>query len=64
MRIVVDMNLCQGHAQCEDAAPDIFKVDDDGLLMVLVESPAESARPRVEDAVRRCPADALRIVED
>jgi|HubBroStandDraft_2_1064218.scaffolds.fasta_scaffold2597747_1 ferredoxin len=64
MRIIVDVDLCQGHAQCEDAAPDIFQVDDNGLLTVLVESPDESARARVEDAVRRCPAEALQIVED
>jgi ferredoxin len=64
MRIIVDIDLCQGHAQCEDAAPDIFQVDDNGLLTVLVESPDESARARVEDAVRRCPAEALQIVED
>ena len=64
MRIIVDVDLCQGHAQCEDAAPDIFQVDDNGLLTVLVESPDESARARVEDAARRCPAEALQIVED
>jgi ferredoxin len=64
MRIVVDRDLCSGHAQCEEVAPDIFKVDDDGLLVVLVESPDEGARPRVEEAERRCPAEALRVIDD
>jgi ferredoxin len=63
MRIVVDLELCQGHAQCEDVAPDIFEVDDNGFARVLSDSPGESARRRVEEAVRRCPADAIRIVE-
>jgi ferredoxin len=33
------------------------------MVKVLVESPDESARARVEEAVRRCPADAIRIIE-
>lgn len=64
MRIVLNKDLCQGHAQCQDVAPGIFRVDDDGLLTVLVESPPESDRALVEEAVRRCPADALRVIED
>lgn len=63
MKIEVDWDLCEGHGQCEFAAPDVFTVDDDGNLEVLEENPAESERHPVEQAVRRCPTRALSIAD-
>lgn len=60
MRVGVDLGLCQGHAQCEDAAPDVFVVRDDGLAHVLRESVDDTdSITRVRDANRRCPVDAV-----
>ena len=61
MKIVVDFDLCQGHAVCEAEAPDVFEVDDEGKLTVLDGSPPEALRSEVEAAVRYCPTRALRI---
>lgn len=61
MQILIDREKCCGHAQCEDAAPDVFRVGDDALAHLLVSAPAEQFRPQVEDAVRRCPAGAIQI---
>ncbi|SNT12679.1 ferredoxin [Rhodococcoides kyotonense] len=61
MKIEVDWDLCEGHGQCEFAAPDVFTIDDDGELEVLDESPGEDQRKSVEQAVRRCPTRALVI---
>ncbi|ASR02064.1 ferredoxin [Gordonia rubripertincta] len=61
MKVLVDWNLCEGHGQCEYAAPDVFTIDDDGDLEVLDETPDESQRKAVEQAVRRCPVRALAI---
>ncbi|MFI7167150.1 ferredoxin [Rhodococcus erythropolis] len=59
MKVHVDWDLCEGHGQCEYAAPDVFTIDDDGQLEVLDETPEESQRKEVEQAVRRCPVRAL-----
>lgn len=64
MKVVVDWDLCEGHGQCEFAAPEVFTVDDDGNLEVLDESPPESGRRAVEQAVRRCPTRALAVADD
>ena len=61
MKVVVDLDLCQGHAQCEDAAPEVFRVNDDALVDVLIEQPDESLRSKVEVAARRCPTECIRI---
>ncbi len=63
MRIEADLDLCQGHAMCELEAPEIFTVPRKGKVVVTDPSPAESARPAVEAAVRYCPTRALRIVD-
>lgn len=61
MRVVVDLDLCQGHAQCENAAPEVFKVNDHALVDILIEQPDESLRSKVETAARLCPTEAIRI---
>lgn len=64
MRIEVDLDLCQGHAACELEAPDVFEVPRRGKVTVVDSAPPDSMRPDVENAVRYCPTQAMRIVED
>jgi ferredoxin len=45
-------------------APDIFEVRDDDNLYVLNETPPESARDRVLNAIRVCPKQAISLAED
>jgi ferredoxin len=61
-RIVLDRNLCYAHGQCEFAAPDVFTINDQGTLE-FIETPDESQRKAVEQAVRRCPSRALSLAE-
>jgi len=64
MKIVVDYDLCEANAVCMSKAPEVFKVDDEDNLHVLIESPAEELRAKVEESVRLCPRQALSLVED
>jgi ferredoxin len=64
MRIVVDRDKCTGLGMCEAEAPDLFEVQDDGSLLVLIEKPEEDRRAALEIAVQSCPTEALSIVED
>ena len=41
MKILVDYDLCEANARCMEVAPDIFKVDDEDNLHVLIESPGD-----------------------
>ncbi len=61
MRVVVDFDLCESNAICMQVAPEVFEVRDDDFLYVLQEEPDESLRPKVEEAVRRCPKQAISI---
>ena len=62
MKVRVDMNLCQSHGECVLAAPDVFELGDDDVL-VWKEDVDESRRAEVEDAVNACPMMAIRIDE-
>jgi len=64
MKVVVDYDRCEANAVCMRVAPDIFKVDEEDNLHILQEHLPESARDRVSEAVRRCPRQALSIVEE
>lgn len=59
MEIEVDPGRCMGHGQCELAAPGVFAVNDDALAEVVDAAPDESRRPDVENAVDRCPEQAI-----
>lgn len=61
MRVVVDFDLCESNAVCMQVAPEVFEVRDDDFLYVLQEEPDESLRPKVEEAVRRCPKQAISL---
>lgn len=64
MRITADPDLCQGHAMCELEAPDVFSVPRRGKVEILDPSPPDSLRADVLSAVRECPTQAIRIIDD
>ena len=61
MRVVVDFDLCESNALCMAAAPEVFEVRDDDFLYVLQENPPEALRAKVEEAVQRCPKQAISL---
>jgi sterol 14-demethylase len=63
-RIVVDRDLCQGHAACHGEAPQLFEVSKQGELTILDERPPDEARAAADAAVKYCPTHALSIHED
>lgn len=62
MKIVVDLEVCDGHAQCVFAAPNVFQLDGQGKVRYTAE-PDESERDNVMNAVDACPLLAIEILE-
>lgn len=61
MRVKVDFDLCESNAICMVVAPQVFEVRDDDFLYVLDEEPGEELRAEVEEAVHRCPKQAISL---
>lgn len=64
MRVVVNPDLCEGNALCVKEAPEVFVLGDDDQAHLLIENPPEALRQKVDRAVRRCPRNALTLLED
>lgn len=62
MRIEADHSRCEGHGMCEALAPDLFRVDDDGRVAVLVDPVPEAETEVALLAVESCPTQALRAI--
>ena len=61
-KVVLDLDRCQGYANCVVTAPDIFDLDEQtGTAILLQEAPDDALRPDAEEAVRRCPAEAISV---
>jgi ferredoxin len=63
MKVKVDWDLCEANALCMQAAPEVFKVDDEDMLHILMEDVPESLRAKLEKAARACPRAAISIEE-
>ena len=63
MKINVDFDLCEANAVCMKVAPEVFLVDENDELHIKVKDVPENLRAKVEEAVRRCPRQALSLVE-
>ena len=64
MKVVVDFDLCEANAVCMGVCPEIFRVEEDDTLTILMESPPENLRAKLEESVRLCPRQAISIQED
>ncbi|MEU1706769.1 ferredoxin [Streptomyces sp. NPDC005706] len=58
MRLVVDLNKCQGYAQCAFLAPDVFAMHGEESLVYNPRAD-EGQRERLARAVAACPVQAI-----
>jgi NADPH-dependent 2,4-dienoyl-CoA reductase/sulfur reductase-like enzyme/ferredoxin len=60
MRLVVDLNKCQGYAQCAFLAPDVFTIQGDEAL-TYDPDPDVAQRTRILRAAAACPVQAIEL---
>lgn len=60
MRLVVDLNRCQGYAQCAFLAPDVFVMHGEESLLYNPHAD-EAQREQVKRAATACPVQAIRV---
>ncbi len=62
-RVIVDTDLCQGHAVCTGEAPEIFELGEDERVLVKAEAPRKELRRKARMAARYCPNHVI-LIED
>ncbi len=60
-RVTVDEARCEGHGLCQDSAPAVFELNDEGIAVVLVDPVPDALTRQAEAGVRVCPVAALTI---
>jgi ferredoxin len=63
MRVEVDRDACEANAVCEGLVPEVFSVDNDDRLHILLAPVPDGMADAVRHAVRSCPKAALRVEE-
>jgi ferredoxin len=64
LKLIVDMDLCHGHARCVGYLPEVLDSDDLGYAVVLNDGVVpEGLEPKAAQAVRNCPERAITMVE-
>ena len=62
MRVTVDQDKCVSSGQCVLNAGDVFdQRDDDGVVLLLTDSPPSEQADNVRNAAAACPALAIDI---
>ena len=64
MRLTVDHKVCMRSSQCSYLHPELFKLNEQGYPIVLVERPEGELLQGAEDAAELCPSGAIQLVED
>ncbi|MCX2729888.1 ferredoxin [Saccharopolyspora sp. NFXS83] len=65
MQIEIDEDRCIGAGQCVLAAEDVFdQRDEDGVVVLLDDSPAPERHEAARQAAALCPAAAIALRED
>jgi len=60
MKLVVDLAVCQGYAQCAFLAPDAFRIYGEEALLYDPQ-PDDQLRDRVLQAAAACPVQAIAV---
>ncbi|MFD0028420.1 ferredoxin [Streptomyces sp. NPDC127172] len=60
VRIAVDLNRCQGYAQCAFLAPEIFTMHGEEALLYRTEAD-EAHRAKLAQAAAACPVQAILV---
>lgn len=63
MKPVVDRDLCIGCGLCEDMCPEVFRLGEDGIAVVILDNPEPELYGQVRDSAESCPTDAIAITE-
>jgi ferredoxin len=64
VKVVLDQDKCVSAGQCVFAASDVFdQRDEDGVGVVLIETPEAARLEDVRHAAELCPAMAIQLIE-
>lgn len=59
IKIQVDRDTCDGFGNCVAAAPEVFELDDDGLVVLKMAEAEDDRADEIRRAAYDCPTEAI-----
>jgi len=63
LRVIVDRSRCCGYGLCAQLCPEVYKLDENGLVYVETEFIPGGLEEEAKEGAAACPAEAL-VVEE
>ena len=63
MKVVIDKERCLMSGECYYNHPEIFRMDDEGYPVVLIDQLEQQALQQVNEATEVCPAVAISLTD-
>jgi ferredoxin len=64
LRVIADRSACCGYGVCAELCPEIYQVDDIGVVTVLMDIVPQALEDKAREGASACPTNALRVVEE
>lgn len=62
LRLAANRDVCIGSGLCVTADDSVFDQDDDGIVVIIDDQPADNEI--IRNAVRNCPSGALQLLDE
>ena len=63
MKVVVDRSACCGYGICADICPEVYKLDDHGIVFEYNDVVPKELEANAKEGGLACPQNAIKIVE-
>ncbi len=63
MQVTLDAELCIGSGSCEELAPQVFQMSDEGIAIVIEPNPPSDLAEATLQATASCPTAAITITD-
>ena len=64
LRVIADRSACCGYGVCAEICPEIYQLDDIGVVKLLHEIVPQGLEAAAQEAAAACPQSALRLAEE
>jgi ferredoxin len=61
LKVVIDRSSCCGYGICAEICPDVFRLDDNGIVYVVDALVPEGLEEQAREGAEACPQSALGV---
>lgn len=61
VHVEVNLEICEGHGQCNAVAPEVYDLDEDGCCLIRYSRVPPDLQSRAEQGALACPVQAITV---